>query len=215
VRVTSYSFLLAGFSRLLRDSIAESFRDDAELRMLDGDLPQLAELKPDLVVLDVERHEEDAAAMVAAVLREHPDVKLLVYGVEETREAVVPLIEAGARGYVTRNDPIPAFREALLLATRGEMAASDEIASALLGRFAQLAGLRRRTAKLEAMPLTARELAILRLVAEGLTNNAIARRLGVSNYTVKNHAQNIFRKLGVHRRIEAVEAARRAGWLDD
>jgi DNA-binding NarL/FixJ family response regulator len=218
--VPSHSFLLAGFSRLFRDCVAEAFRDDDAIGMLGGaeldDLTaRIAEQKPDVVVLDVELHEDEAPALVARLAREFPGVKLLVFGMEETHESILRFIEAGAHGYVTRSGSIDDFRDALELAVRDEMAASPEVAYAMFARLAELAQLRHRTVTLESLRLSTRELDILKLMAEGLTNQKIAERLGLSYHTIKNHAQNIFRKLDVKRRIEAVEHARKQGWLDE
>jgi DNA-binding NarL/FixJ family response regulator len=85
----------------------------------------------------------------------------------------------------------------------------------MFARLAELSKLRRRTGALESLVLTERELDILRLMAAGLSNRQIATRLTLSYHTVKNHVQNIFRRLGVARRIEAVEYARRQGWLHE
>jgi len=101
------------------------------------------------------------------------------------------------------------------LVANGHMPASPEMAFALFSRLAELARARRRTTALESMVLTAREIAVLRLIAEGLPNRDIADRLSLSFHTVKNHVQNIFKKIDVTRRMEAVDRARRQGWLDE
>jgi two-component system NarL family response regulator len=167
------------------------------------------------VVINVEQREEEGLAVIARIAREHAGVRLLVFGMEETHDSILRFIEAGAHGYVARTASMDDLREALLLAARGEMAASPELAYAMFARLAELSQLRRRTEALESLVLTERELDILRLMAAGLSNRQIATRLSLSYHTVKNHAQNIFRRLGVTRRIEAVEYARRQGWLHE
>jgi len=218
--VPSITFLLAGFGRLFRECISEAFRDDESLQMRDGidggDIgEQLAELHPEVVVINVEGREDEGLALIARLAREHPDVKLLVFGMEETHESILRFIEAGAQGYIPRTASMVEFRDALSLAMRGEMAASPAVAYAMFARLAELAQLRRRTETLESLRVSTRELDILRLMARGLSNKQIASRLSLSYHTIKNHVQNIFRKLDVARRIEAVEHARRQGWLDE
>lgn len=208
------------FGRLFRECIAEAFREDASLQIApfddDGDvIAQIAAIRPQLVLLNVEGREEEGLAIVGRLSREHPDLHLLVFGMEETHDSILRFIEAGAHGYVARTASIDDFREAILLASRGEMAASAEVAYAMFARLAELSKLRRRTGALESLVLTERELDILRLMAAGLSNRQIAMRLSLSYHTVKNHVQNIFRRLGVTRRIEAVEYARRQGWLHE
>ena len=212
--------LPARFGRLFRECLAEAFREDASLRIGpfedDGDVVrQVAEQRPAIVLLNVEKREEEGLGIVTRLAREQPEVRVLVFGMEETHDSILRFIEAGAHGYVARTASMADFREAILLASRGEMAASPEVAYAMFARLAELSKLRRRTGALESLVLTERELDILRLMAAGLSNRQIATRLSLSYHTVKNHVQNIFRRLGVTRRIEAVEYARRQGWLHD
>jgi ATP/maltotriose-dependent transcriptional regulator MalT len=94
------------------------------------------------------------------------------------------------------------------------MPATPEMAFALFARLAELARAKRRANVLDTLILTQRELDVLRLIAAGLPNHEIAARLSLSFHTVKNHVQNIFKKIDVTRRTEAVERARRQGWLD-
>ena len=216
----SITFLLAGFGRLLKECISEAFRDDDSLQMRDGadgrDVgEQIAQLGPDIVVINVDGREDEGLALIAQLAREHPSVRLLVFGMEETHESILRFIEAGAQGYIPRTASMVEFRDALALAVRGEMAASPGVAYAMFARLAELAQLRRRTETLETLRLSTRELDILKLMARGLSNRQIAAELSLSYHTIKNHVQNIFRKLDVQRRIEAVEHARRQGWLDE
>jgi DNA-binding NarL/FixJ family response regulator len=218
--VPPITFLLAGFNRLFRECLTEAFREDESLEMCEagegGDLAQqIAELHPEVVVLNVDGREDEGLALIAKLSREHREVKLLVFGMDETHASILRFIEAGAHGYVPRTASIVEFRAALSLAVRGEMAASPSVAYAMFARLAELAQLRRRTETLESLRLSTREVDILRLMARGLSNREIATRLSLSYHTVKNHVQNIFRKLDVARRMEAVEHARRQGWLDE
>ena len=214
------TFLLTGFGRLFRECISEAFRDDESLQLHDAvdghDVgEQIVQFHPDIVVINVEGREDEGIALLARLAREHSSVKMLVFGMEERHESILRFIEAGAQGYIPRTASMVEFRDALSLAVRGEMAASPAVAYAMFARLAELAQLRRRTETLESLRLSTRELDILKLMARGLSNRQIASQLSLSYHTVKNHVQNIFRKLDVARRIEAVEHARRQGWLDE
>lgn len=211
---------MVGFGRLFCESVAEAFRDDGALRICEGAdddrvLERIEEEHPDVVVIDVEKREAEGLGLVTRISREKAGLKLLVFGMNEQHETILRYIEAGARGYVPRSASLVEFREAVELATRGEMSASPEIAYAMFTRLAELAHLRRQTAALESLAVSPRELDILRLMAAGLGNRQIATQLSLSYHTVKNHVQNIFHKLDVKRRIEAVERARKQGWLDE
>jgi DNA-binding NarL/FixJ family response regulator len=143
-----------------------------------------------------------------------PDAKVLAFGLEPTHETVLRWIEAGAHGYLPRDASLVELKRTVHLVAAGHMAATPEMAFALFSRLAELARARRRTNALETAVLTARELDVLRLIAAGLANRDIAEKLSLSFHTVKNHIQNLFKKLDVTRRTEAVERARRQGWLD-
>ena len=84
----------------------------------------------------------------------------------------------------------------------------------MLTRLRELAAARDTSTMLEATDITTRELAVLQLLARGLSNRAIAIHLSVSFHTVKNHVRNVLRKLGVSTRAEAVERGRHRGWID-
>jgi DNA-binding NarL/FixJ family response regulator len=218
--VPETTLLLVRFGRLFRECITEAFRGDVALQVCEAgdesDVPvQVAQHKPGVAVINVEKREDEGLALIARLSREQPAMRLLVFGMDESHDSILRFIEAGAHGYVTRAASMREFREAILLAVRGEMAASPEVAYAMFTRLAELARLRRRTDLLESLVLTARELDILRLMAAGLSNRQIATRLTLSYHTVKNHVQNIFRRLDVTRRIEALDYARRQGWLNE
>ena len=191
---------LAGFSRLFAESLAQAV---PEIRVVDGEA--------DVVIIDAASANASDTVRSAAASNE----RVVVYGMDPTHEAVLHWIEAGANGYLPRDASLAELKHAVQLVAAGEMPATPELAFALFSRLAELARARRRTAALESLVLTPRELAVLRLIAEGLGNRDIAQRLSLSFHTVKNHVQNIFKKLDVMRRAEAVDYARRQGWLHE
>jgi len=206
--------MLVGFGRLFVECLVQAAPD---LRVVEGhdDLVQrIGEERPDVVTLDVAALDGQALGLVRAAGHAEPRPKVIAYGIEPTQETVLQWIEAGAHGYLPRDASLAELRRTVHLVAAGQMAASPEMAYALFSRLAELARARRRTTVLESLILTSRELAVLRLIAQGLGNREIAKRLSLSFHTVKNHVQNIFKKLDVTRRIEAVERARRQGWLE-
>jgi two-component system NarL family response regulator len=206
--------MLVGFGRLFVECLVHSAPD---LRVVEGhgDLgQQIEDESPDVVTLDVVALNGHALEVVRAVGHAAPGAKVIAYGIEPTQATVLQWIEAGAHGYLPRDASLAELRRTVHLVAGGQLPASPEMAYALFSRLAELARARRRTAVLESLVLTSRELAVLRLIAEGLGNREIAKRLSLSFHTIKNHVQNIFKKLDVTRRIEAVERARRQGWLE-
>jgi DNA-binding NarL/FixJ family response regulator len=209
--------MLVGFGRLFAECLVHAAPD---LRVVEGetaadDLRQrLSDEAPDVVALNVSSLNGRALGIVRAVGEKSPDTKIVAYGLEPTHDLVVQWIEAGAHAYLPFDASLPELRRTVQLVAAGEMPTSPEMAFALFSRLAELARARRRTNVLETLVLTSRELAVLRLIAEGLGNRAIAERLSLSFHTVKNHVQNIFKKLDVTRRIEALDHARRHGWIE-
>ena len=118
-----------------------------------------------------------------------------------------------AHGCVPEDSSLQELREAIEKVAAGDIFCSHATVHSVLHRMAHRAGEVRRQDWSEAPSLTPRELEIVRLIAEHLSNKQIARRLSVSLYTVKNHVHNIVEKLQVARRYEAVDVARKRMWL--
>jgi len=143
-------------------------------------------------------------ALVAAV----PGPKVVALAVPEVEREVLACAEAGVAGYVTREGSVEDLVAAVESVARGEMVISPRMAATLLQRVATLA-LEQSPAAIEAR-LTTREVEILDLIDQGLSNKEIARRLTIELSTVKNHVHNILEKLNVTRRGEAAARARAA-----
>jgi DNA-binding NarL/FixJ family response regulator len=210
--------MLLGFGRLFAECLLQAA---PELRILqeggakDQMMQRVESERPDIVAVDVGAVNGDALDVVRTVAGVAPDIRVIVFGLQPTRETILQWVEAGANGYLPRDASLDELKRTVRLVAAGHMPATPEMAFALFGRLAELAHARRRTTVLETLILTPRELDVLRLVAAGMSNRQIAERLSLSFHTVKNHVQNIFKKIDVTRRTEAVERARRQGWLDD
>ncbi|HET7352360.1 MAG TPA: response regulator transcription factor [Marmoricola sp.] len=167
-----------------------------------------AELQPDVVVMDLHMPGMNGVDATRAVTARHPEVAVLVLTMLEGDDSVFAAVRAGARGYLLKGADRAEINRALDAVAHGEVVFSASIASRVLAYFAGGGG----TAAATPFPqLTEREREILDLVARGLTNAEIARRLVVSDKTVRNHVSNVFAKLHVSGRAEAVARARDAG----
>lgn len=200
--------LLLGFNRILHDCLADALQRGNHARVID----RASRKRPDMAVINVGGHPENALGQIRRVAESFPEAKLVIYGIDG-EEHVVPYVEAGAHGYVPATASLSELCEIIGATTRNEMPVSSETAFAMFRRLSEVSGLRRHTSVLDSLVLSGRELEVLRLIADGLANREIADRLLLSFHTVKNHIQNIFEKLGVKRRIDAVEHARQRGWL--
>jgi DNA-binding NarL/FixJ family response regulator len=166
------------------------------------------ELLPDVVVMDLHMPVLNGVEATRRVTEQHPTIAVLVLTMLENDESVFAAVRAGARGYLLKGADRAEIGRALDGVSHGEAVFSSAIAGRVLSFFA--AG--RSGPGVAPFPeLTDREREVLDLVARGLTNAAIARQLVVSDKTVRNHVSNVFAKLHVAGRAEAVARARDAG----
>jgi DNA-binding NarL/FixJ family response regulator len=161
---------------------------------------------PDVVLLDLAG--DDGAGTVRAFVDSAPGTQVVALGVTEADDHVLPLVEAGVAGYVTREASVDDLLATVASVAAGETICSPRMTATLLRRVALLARDRRPAAG-NGRELTRREREIVDLIDEGLSNKEIAARLRIELATVKNHVHNILDKLQVHRRGEAAAAVRR------
>ena len=205
------SVLILSDIRLYRDGLAEVLARRRSIAVVGSAAEReegvglAVELEPEVVLVDMAMPESLATVRE---LRAHvPGARVVALGVPEVEREVIDCAEAGVAGYVTRERSLADMVEAIQRAARGEALCSPAMTATLLRRVATLAAERAP----EHAPLTARELEIVRLIDEGLSNKQIAQRLCIEIATVKNHVHHILEKLKVRRRSEA--AARVRGQL--
>lgn len=166
-----------------------------------------ATLAPDVVVMDLKMPGLSGIDATREIIGRNPDTAVLVLTMLEQDDAVFAAMRAGARGYLLKGADRAELARAVQAVASGELVFSAGVAARVLAWFS---GGRSRPAG-PFTELTEREREVLDLLARGLTNAAIARRLVVSPKTVRNHVSNIFAKLQVADRAEAVARARDAG----
>jgi DNA-binding NarL/FixJ family response regulator len=213
--------LIADSHQLFRECLATALREDSrfadvEVAASAGEaLARLAARGPDVVLLGVERSADGALETVREVAGRLPPVRVLVLGPAATDRDVVALLEAGAGGYLFRDQSLAELCAAAVEVAEGGVVCAPRVARLLFARLAQLGRERRRRERLDFLNLTARELEILRLIADGAGNREIARKLYLSIHTVKNHVHKILETLGVEDRRGAVRHAFEKGWLEE
>ena len=168
---------------------------------------EAGKLGPDIVVMDLHMPGVNGIEATRRIVADQPGVAVLVLTMLEGDDSVFAALRAGARGYLLKGADREEIRQALDTVSRGGIVFSPGIASRVLGYFAGGG-----TPVAAPFPeLTDREREILDLVARGVTNTEIASRLVLSPKTVRNHVSNVFTKLQVATRAEAVAHARDAG----
>jgi DNA-binding NarL/FixJ family response regulator len=196
--VDDHALVRRGFRRLLEDDPAIAVVGEAS----DGDQAiHLAQrLKPQVVVMDVAMPGTGGLAAMRAILASAPDIAILMLSMHSEETLVRQAIEAGARGYILKN-----ALDLDLAAAVKRVASGERVIDPAL-RQSPLVGERNR--------LTPRELEVLQLICDGLSNRAIAARLDLSVNTVAVHRANIMNALGVHKAAELVVYAIQHGLVN-
>lgn len=181
-------------------------RDGAEA------ITEVARLGPDVILMDLVMPEMDGIAAIEQILASQPDARILVLTSFEADDKVFPAIRAGALGYTLKDFGPAELVRAIQRVYRGESALHPAIARRVLQELAHPPA-RPPTAQ----PLTEREVDVLRLVAQGESNQQIAASLGIGEGTVRVHVSNILSKLHLASRTQAALYALRQGLasLDD
>jgi DNA-binding NarL/FixJ family response regulator len=176
----------------------------------------VAEHRPDVLLVDLRMPRCDGVEATRRVRAEYPETEVVVLTTYADDDSVLAALQAGARGYLTKDADAETIVRALRSAAAGQAMLDGDVQRRLIE-----AATRGREAKRAGQPveladgLTAREIEVLRLIAAGLSNTEIARRLVVSEATVKTHVNHVFAKANLRDRAQAVAYAYRAGLVDD
>ncbi len=165
-------------------------------------------LEPDVVIMDLHMPRLNGVEATRTIVGRHPGMGVLVLTMLENDESVFAALRAGARGYLVKGAGRDEIRGAVDAVAAGGIVVGPAMASQVLGFFAGQAG---RPAATPFPELTDREREVLDLVAQGLTNAAIAGRLYVSGKTVRNHVSNVMARIQAADRAEAIVRPREAG----
>jgi DNA-binding NarL/FixJ family response regulator len=194
---------------VVRDGLRGIFTGDAEFEVVgeESDGPSgvdaAGRLQPDVILMDLRMPGGDGASAIRELAARGNAARVLVLTTFDTDSDVAPAIEAGATGYLMKDSPRDALVRAVRAAYRGESVLAPTVATRLLTQL--------RTPASDA--LSARELEVLTLIAQGETNRGAAARLFISEATVKTHLLHIYEKLEVNDRAAAVAAAYERGLL--
>jgi DNA-binding NarL/FixJ family response regulator len=197
--VDDHALVRRGFRRLLEDDdslavVGEASDGEEAIRMVD-------ELKPQVVVMDAAMPGTGGLAATRAILAKHPDAAILMLSMHSEETLVGQALDAGAKGYILKN--------ALDLDLAGavkRVAAGEQVLDPAVVRPESRSGERSR--------LSPRELEVLQLICDGLSNREIAGKLGLSANTVAVHRANIMNTLGVHKTAELVVYAIQNGLVN-
>ncbi|MCX2947969.1 response regulator [Lentzea sp. NEAU-D7] len=203
------SLLIVDDHPVVRDGLRGMFGADPRFEVV-GEAGDGAEavaaaerLRPDVILMDLRMPGTDGVAAIRELAKRGVPSRVLVLTTYDTDSHVLPAVEAGATGYLLKEAPREELVRAVEAAARGQAVLSPTVATRLLGQV-------RKPAQ---APLSQRELEVLELIAQGSTNREAAKRLHISETTVKTHLLHVYAKLGVNDRAAAVAAAFTRGYL--
>ena len=199
------------FRRGIR-TILEQMQDiDVVAEAADGNeaVSVARDLVPDVILMDIKMPVLGGIEATRSILQENPHIGIVLVTMFDDPESVFSSMRAGARGYVLKEAEPEELKRAVEAAYRGEVILCPKIAKKVLEHFGDEPV--RRQPGLQYEDLTQRELQVLQLAADGASNKEIAADLVISEKTVKNHIANIFSKLQVNDRTQAVLQALRRG----
>ncbi len=205
----SIGVLIVDDHALIADSLAAALGEDPDLEVLGvagtaAEAYQLVgDFAPDVVLMDFRLPDDDGAAVTDRIREQHPGIQVLMITGYDDVEALSRAIDAGCAGYLHKSTDLGSVVNAVHLVNQGgELFPAEGLTHLVRLLKKQLA---------MGAYLTSREREVLNLIAEGVTTDVVAARMGISKNTARSHVRNILSKLDVHSKLEAVMLGLRLG----
>ncbi|HAE83074.1 MAG TPA: DNA-binding response regulator [Ktedonobacter sp.] len=176
----------------------------------DEALELIERLRPDIVLLDVRLPGVSGIEVCRIVTERYPETAVIILTTFTDEQLIAQSIQAGTKGFILKDVERFDLKRAIRAVARGEAAIDTKTAAAVLAQLRRVPPAQSEPLK---EPLSSQQIAILRLVAQGLSSREIATQLYLSENTVKGYVQEILHRLGVKNRTEAVMVAVKQGWL--
>lgn len=206
--------LVVSSIRLFAEGLVAALRGEQAVEAADAChrpdvlVDNVVEFLPDVVLVDVAQ--DGGLSSGRTVAAACPGVVIVALAAQGATADVIACADAGFASYIPRDVPLSQLRGIIEMALRGEVPCDSKVSGGLLR---ELRARRQQAVEPLPEPLTRREFDVLRLLTRGLSNKEIARQLGLSEATVKNHVHEILSKLNVRRRAQAIALIREQPWL--
>ena len=197
----------------VRSLLSRNVRWDIVGESVDGReaIQHYNDLKPDLMILDISMPELNGMEVAKHILTGHQDAKIIILSMYNDDDYIGKCLAHGVRGYVVKSETGDQLEQAVETVLRGDCYFSTEVQKSILKRYSNTIS-RKKTLEGD-IRLTARELEIVKLIGEGLTNQEMADRLFISTRTVETHRANLMKKVGVKNAIELVRKVEKLGLI--
>jgi DNA-binding NarL/FixJ family response regulator len=217
VAPATIKLVLIDDNRLLREGLAAMIHAQPGFKVLVASadvteaLQKMREAKPDVVLLDFGLADHDSLSLTATVHTEVPSARVIVMGLLPAQEDVANYVQAGASGFIMKDASFHDFFATIRAVAGGAEVLPMALTNSLFSQIARNAPSAIRAHALEAVRLTSRELQVIDLLGEGLSNKEIATRLGIAIHTVKSHVHNVLEKLALRSRLEVAAFTHSSG----
>ncbi len=194
-----------------------SFFDDLQLKFIASDGKELIsklkkDSKVDLLLLDIEMPEMDGIEATQIIKLNYPQIKIIMFTTFDNDENIFKAIKAGADGYLLKEINPTKLHNSIIETMNGGASMTPSIAMKTLRLFRNPIDFDVEIKK-EELNLSSREIEVLEQLSSGLKYEAIAYNLDLSYGTIRKHVENIYKKLQVHNRIEAIQKAKNNNWI--
>ncbi len=212
------NLIVADDHKIFREGVAELLGKEEGLKIVadvdNGDdlMDILKARKVDLILMDIDMGETNGIELTAQIKSQYADVKVLALSMHGEKNYIMKMLEAGATGYILKNAGKDEMLSAIRTVAKGDTYFSNQVSAQILQHLTNPGASKKKP---EGIPLTDREIEVLRLIADEYSNPEIAEKLFISIRTVDTHRRNLLDKLGVKNTAGLVKYAITKGLLED
>ena len=200
--------LLIEDNRLLRDGLTVMINGEPDMKVVaasgghENTMLKARMVKPRVILVDLGLRNQNGVHLVKSISKAWPEMKVIGMGLIPTQLDVVEFVQAGASGFILKDAKVEDFLGTIRSVARGGKVIPTPLTGSLFSHVIELALKKRKGPPKNAVRMTKRELEIIALIADGLSNKDIAQRLNIATYTVKSHVHNVLEKLALHSRLQ-------------
>jgi len=204
--------LLIEDNRLLREGLAAMLKEQPDIRVTASSgnsdaMQKLKDLKPDVVLLDVGLRSMSSLRLVKFIKKNSPHAKVIVMDLAPVQTELMEYVRAGVSGFVLKDATFDDFIRTIRSVAKGAKVLPPVLTGSLFSQIVDHATRKGKGNPFKSVKMTSREREVVALIAEGLSNKEIAKRLSLATDTVKSHVHNILEKLALHTRLEIARFA--------
>jgi DNA-binding NarL/FixJ family response regulator len=199
-------------NRLVREGLAAMLNRVPDLRAIASavaDPAFVAAEAPRVLLLDVGLGDEESVRVVASLVQRMPNTRIIVMDLIPVSEEIMELVNAGVSGFVMKDATFDEFVATIRSVAGGEKVLPPRMTESLFAQIAKEARGHKAQDVLQDVRMTPRELEVIELIGEGLSNKEISQRLNIAAHTVKSHVRNVMEKLALHTRLQIAAYSRR------